>query len=144
MGFYFHSLFFLGIILDITKYFLNYHFFNGRWIFSNFYELSPSQYSLLSPWKHQKTFGFLIFSGGSKASIGKKRVNYISLKIVIEDYLRPYQSLWWSVFAKLEQIWANQKESKKMFHQIYFRIWNQSLQRCQSSVMLNIDLRLFP
>ena len=27
-----------------------------------------------SPWKHQKTFGFL-FSGGSKWSIGKKRVN---------------------------------------------------------------------
>ena len=27
-----------------------------------------------SPWKHQKTFGFLMFSGGSKGNIGKKRV----------------------------------------------------------------------
>ena len=29
-----------------------------------------------SPWKHQKTFGFLMFSGGSKGNIGKKRVNF--------------------------------------------------------------------
>ena len=28
-----------------------------------------------SLWKHQKTKGFLIFSGGSKGNIGKKRVN---------------------------------------------------------------------
>ena len=28
------------------------------------------------PWKHQKTFGFRMFSGGSKWNIGKKRVNF--------------------------------------------------------------------
>ena len=33
-----------------------------------------------SPWKHQKTFGFRMFSGGSKGNIGKKRVKYM-LKI---------------------------------------------------------------
>ena len=27
-----------------------------------------------SPWKHQKTFGFLMFSGGSKGNIRKKRL----------------------------------------------------------------------
>ena len=29
------------------------------------------------PWKHQKTFGFLMFSGGSKGNIGKKKVKII-------------------------------------------------------------------
>ena len=31
-----------------------------------------------SPWKHQKTFGFLMFSGKSKRSIGKRRVKNIA------------------------------------------------------------------
>ena len=29
-----------------------------------------------SPWKHQKTKGFLMFSGGSKGNIGKKMANF--------------------------------------------------------------------
>ena len=29
------------------------------------------------PWKHQKTCGFFMFSGGSKENIGKKRVKHI-------------------------------------------------------------------
>ena len=33
-----------------------------------------SRYSLLIPWKHQKTFCFLMFLGGSKGNTGKKRV----------------------------------------------------------------------
>ena len=33
-----------------------------------------------SPWKHQKTKGFLMFSGGSKGNIGKKRFNMNHLK----------------------------------------------------------------
>ena len=38
----------------------------------------------LSLWKHQKTKGFLMFSGGTKGNIGKKRVkivNYFTLLI---------------------------------------------------------------
>ena len=30
-----------------------------------------------SPWKLQKTIGSLMFSGGSKGNIGKKRVNHV-------------------------------------------------------------------
>ena len=36
-----------------------------------------------SPWKHQKIFGFLIFSGGLKSNIGKKRVTCSFLVILL-------------------------------------------------------------
>ena len=47
-------------------------------IFKRGYDINPffSQSSLLIPLKHQKTKGFLIFSGGSKENVGKKRVNH--------------------------------------------------------------------
>ena len=37
----------------------------------------PCNVPCLSPWKHQKTFGFLLFSGGSQGNIGKKQVNIL-------------------------------------------------------------------
>ena len=45
-----------------------------------------------SPWKHQKTFGFLVFSGRSKGNIRKKRVNFSvqpSLKLNSGENIRP-------------------------------------------------------
>ena len=36
-----------------------------------------SNVSFWSPWKYQKNFGFLIFSGRSKGNIGKKRVKLL-------------------------------------------------------------------
>ena len=35
--------------------------------------------ALWSLWKHHKTFGFLMFSGGAKGYIGKKRINMVKL-----------------------------------------------------------------
>ena len=36
-----------------------------------------SQWSLLTPWKHQKTKGFLMFLRGSKKNLGKKRIKTV-------------------------------------------------------------------
>ena len=41
-----------------------------------------------SPWKHQKTFDFLMFSGGSKEDIGKKRVNKTLLWKILKYLLK--------------------------------------------------------
>ena len=50
-----------------------------------------------SPWKHQKTKGFLMFSGGSKGNIGKKRVKKLydilprnALLSIYKSFVRPY------------------------------------------------------
>ena len=46
-------------------------------LISWFVDLNPflSNIPFWAPWKHQKTFGFLMFSGGSKRNIGKKWIS---------------------------------------------------------------------
>ena len=46
----------------------------GPLLFNIFLPLSFSMFPFDAPEKHQKTYDFLTFSGGSKGNIGKKRV----------------------------------------------------------------------
>ena len=46
----------------------------GKWTTKEISHFLPNV-SFWSPWKHQKTFGFLMLSGGSKGNIWKKTVN---------------------------------------------------------------------
>ena len=46
----------------------------GKWTTKEISHFLPNV-PFWSPWKHQKTFGFLMLSGGSKGNIGKKTVN---------------------------------------------------------------------
>ena len=39
--------------------------------------------SVLFPWRHQKTFGFLMFSGASKGDIGKKALKHTAWKVSV-------------------------------------------------------------
>ena len=39
-----------------------------------------------SPWKHHKTKSFLMFWGGSKVNIGKKRVKWTSLSLLVHPW----------------------------------------------------------
>ena len=42
---------------------------------------------VLFPWRHQKTFGFLMFSGASKGDIGKKALKHTAWKVsVFSEY----------------------------------------------------------
>ena len=47
-----------------------------KWVVGKkkYYQPFSSQCSLSIPWKNQKTKGFLMFSGGSKRNIGRRRV----------------------------------------------------------------------
>ena len=46
----------------------SYHTLAFKYVFNKFH----SNISFKAPWKHQKTFDFLMFSRGSKGNIGKK------------------------------------------------------------------------
>ena len=77
-----------------------------------------------SPWKHQKTKGFLMFSGGSKGNIGKKRVN-LTFKFIPIITL---QALWLPMFfinplqfffhmtAFFSRKWRKPMKSRKYVH----------------------------
>ena len=55
-----------------------------------------------SPWKHQKTFGFLMFSERSKGNIGKKSVNSSCLPSPSKSSnLDIFQGSWWYLLMPL-------------------------------------------
>ena len=87
-----------------------------------------------SPWKHQKTFGFLKLTGGSKRNIGKKRVNWISappkhVRIMVKVNHKQKSMKFWGITAPKMKFSIKDFFSKCDQISTFLRIWSHLPQK---------------
>ena len=67
------------------------------------------------PWKHQKTKGFLMFSGGSKENIGKKRVKQLRTNVPIISLFFKRNGDPDIIWKIMTEIWTQKKGRSSKF-----------------------------